>query len=141
MKGLPAGGPLFLEGMMKIEKKETSEEEKNKVSRPVKPGSPPVCYYHRDCFAYRHGKCEVLYSNDFDGECPFYRSRSDNQKEQEECMRRLIRIGRRDLLDKYMKYQAAAGTFAKDYSDGVAGKMMAYRWSAAYEDDQPGSEV
>lgn len=126
---------------MEIEKKEASEEGKSKVSRMVKSGPPPVCYYHKDCFAYRHGKCEVLFSNDFDGECPFYRSRSDNQKEQEECMRRLIRIGRRDLLDKYMKYQAAAGAFTGDYSDGVAGEMLSYRRSAVYENDQPESEV
>lgn len=107
-----------------------------KVLRQAK-SCPPACYYHRDCFAFRRGLCMVLYSNDFDGgECPFYRSRSGNREEQEACMRRLVRIGRRDLLDKYAKYHAVAGAFAKDYTDGVADEILTYRNSSIGEEDR-----
>ena len=51
-------------------------------------------------------------------------------------MRRLVRIGRRDLLDKYAKYHAVAGAFAKDYTDGVADEILTYRNSSIGEEDR-----
>ena len=70
----------------------------------------------------------VLICNDFEGrDCPFYRNEADNQKEQEECMRRLARVGRRDLLDKYRKDLTEAGAFEQDFTEGVADDIRAYR--------------
>ncbi|MCI6697833.1 MAG: hypothetical protein MR488_01515 [Lachnospiraceae bacterium] len=122
------------------EGKQKSEKIADSTTKQARSGPPPACFYHSDCFAYQKGKCRVLYSNDFDsGQCPFYRSRSDNRKELEACMRRLLRIGRRDLLDKYMRYHAEAGAFANDYSDGVADEILAYRNRGAGEEDWPES--
>ena len=120
---------------MESEKKKTPQKVKGKSFRRLKPGEFLDCYYHSDCFAYGNGKCMILCCNDFDdGECPFYREITDNQKEQEACMRRLVRIGRHDLLVRYRKDHAEAGAFKKDYSDGVAGEMKDYRKNGVFED-------
>ncbi|MCI7092991.1 MAG: hypothetical protein SPG98_06480 [Porcincola intestinalis] len=126
---------------MEIEKKKTSKKGKGKTPRRLEPGEFLNCYYHSDCFAYGNGKCMILCCNDFDdGECPFYRKITDNQKEQEACMRRLVRIGRKDLLVRYRKGQAEAGAFTKDYSDGVAGEIKEYRESGVFENDRAEDE-
>ena len=126
---------------MEIEKKKTSKKGKGKTPRRLEPGEFLNCYYHSDCFAYGNGKCMILCCNDFDdGECPFYRKITDNQKEQEACMRRLVRIGRQDLLVRYRKDHAEAGAFKKDYSDGVAGEIKEYRESGVFENDRAEDE-
>lgn len=111
---------------METDNEELREE--GHSSRKTKVGLPPVCFNHNDCFACSRGHCMVLICNDFEGrDCPFYRNEADNQKEQEECMRRLARIGRRDLLDKYRKDLTEAGAFEQDFTGGVADDIKAYR--------------
>ena len=113
---------------MGIEKKKASQKGKGKKPRRLKPGEFLDCYYHSDCFAYGNGKCVILCCNDFDdGECSFYRKITDNQKELEAGMRRLVRIGRQDLLVRYRKGLAQAGAYKKDYSNGIAEEMKEYR--------------
>ena len=121
---------------MEIEKKKTSQRGNGKKYKRLKSNEFLDCSYHSDCFAYKNGKCMILCCNDFyDGECPFYRSITDNQKELETGMRRLVRIGRQDLLVRYRKDLTELGAFDKDYSDGVAGEMEEYRKRGVYEDD------
>ena len=137
LKELPAGGSFFQEKAMENEKKKASQKEKGTTPRRLKPNEFWDCSYHSDCFACKNGKCQILCCNDFDdGECSFYRNLADNQKEQETCMRRLVRIGRRDLLVRYRNDYEEAGAFKKDYSDGVAEEMKEYRKRGVYEDDQ-----
>lgn len=98
----------------------------------------PLCQEHRGCFANRYGRCTILTENHFPGRdgmagegqnCPFYRDLKDNQKEQKECLVRLISIGRRDLVERYQTSLNKAGVFEQDYTDGVSKEIAAYRVS------------
>ena len=67
-------------------------------------GMPACSFEKEDCHAYRDGTCDALTDTEFGAErmeCPFYRSRDDNIRESSECMNRLLRIGRTDLIEKY----------------------------------------
>ena len=113
---------------MEIEKKKTSQRGNGKKYKRLKSNEFLDCFYHSDCFACANGKCMILCCNDFDdGECSFYRNLADNQKELEAGMRRLVRIGRQDLLVRYRKGLAEAGAYKKDYSNGIAEEMKEYR--------------
>lgn len=65
----------------------------------------PECRFEReDCHAWEDGRCAALTDTDFGTDvtdCPFYRSKQDNLRENTACLNRLIRMGRTDLIDKY----------------------------------------
>lgn len=67
--------------------------------------SQPECRFEReDCHAWGDGRCAALIDTDFSTDvtdCPFYRSKQDNLRENTACLNKLIRMGRTDLIDKY----------------------------------------
>jgi hypothetical protein len=64
------------------------------------------CLQERDdCFAYRHGCCGALANTDFGDEvCPFFSTREEADRQQAAAARRLVEIGRPELLN-YPKYK------------------------------------
>ncbi|HIR70961.1 MAG TPA: hypothetical protein IAA55_06745 [Candidatus Pullilachnospira gallistercoris] len=64
----------------------------------------PICKAHSDCHAFQDGRCAALADTDFGGrDCPFYKNREENRKEQKDGLEHLIRTGRTDLIAKYKK--------------------------------------
>ena len=46
------------------------------------------CWQHDDCFALNeYGRCEVLNDVQFKGACPFYKTKKQYEKEEEERKR------------------------------------------------------
>lgn len=77
----------------------------------------PVCEAYPDCHAWQEGRCICLRDNCFgERECPFYKKRSKNRREQQECLKRLVKKGRADLVEKYRKVLGRIGVF--EISDG-----------------------
>lgn len=58
---------------------------------------------HEDCFAFGiGGKCRVCIETNFHGkECPFYKTAYQRKHEHLDSVRRLMEMGRDDLLEKY----------------------------------------
>lgn len=55
----------------------------------------------KDCFAYNDkGYCDALTGQNCES-CAFYKTFEKNDAERERCVRRLRRIGRQDLIEKY----------------------------------------
>lgn len=72
----------------------------------------PICKAHPDCHAFQDGRCAALADTDFGGrDCPFYKDREANRKEQKEGLEYLIRTGRTDLIAKYKKPLGELGIF------------------------------
>ena len=62
----------------------------------------PKCNTHIDCFANKEGYCMILKPEDFsDVACPFYKTKQAAEVGRRKSFRRLIEIGRPDLIDKY----------------------------------------
>ena len=75
-------------------------------------GAFPVCVAHPDCHACRNGRCMALDRNEFSGrDCPFYKNRDVNQREQRAGLEKLIKMGRTDLIDKYKRTFQELGIF------------------------------
>ena len=75
-------------------------------------GSAPLCTAHPDCHAWSEGRCMALADNDFGGrDCPFYKNRTVNMEQCQAGLKRLIRTGRSDLLQKYRKSFEELGLF------------------------------
>lgn len=66
----------------------------------------PVCFNgHPDCFAYFSGECVVLDDTHFGKKgCPFYKTVEQAKDGKYRSYFRLMRIGRKDLIDKYSVY-------------------------------------
>lgn len=61
-----------------------------------------LCKLHKDCFACMDGKCICLSDNRFNGrECPFYKTKAQNDKENARTSRYLVSKGRADLVEQY----------------------------------------
>lgn len=77
----------------------------------------PVCVEYTDCHAWQEGRCISLTDNRFgERDCPFYKRKSRNNREQQECLKRLVKRGRTDLLEKYKNVLCGLGVF--EVSDG-----------------------
>lgn len=90
----------------------------------------PACRKHPDCFACRDGRCEALSDNRFGRRrCPFYKTRDKNCAEQQRCLRRLVELGRDDLLEKYGEVLGDLGVLdgTVEEMDGIAGEMERFR--------------
>jgi len=49
---------------------------------------------HNNCAGCRDGKCRILIDQDFKrNECPFFKTREQNERELMECRKRLARLG------------------------------------------------
>lgn len=86
----------------------------------------PVCDTHPDCHGWKDGKCTVLTNNDFGGrDCPFYKNCDVNRREQRECLDKLIRDGRSDLMEKYKKSFEEFGLFSgtDEYTEQAAEEL------------------
>ncbi|MBQ3426100.1 MAG: hypothetical protein IJH37_03020 [Clostridia bacterium] len=60
------------------------------------------CKLHKDCFALTNGTCVCLSDNRFKGkECPFYKSKAQNDRENARTSQYLVSIGRADLVEQY----------------------------------------
>ena len=86
------------------------------------------CDEHPDCFANSDGRCTALTDWNFDErDCPFYKARAVNQKEQEEIFDDLIET-RPDLLAQYSRVYVQLGlmdSIASD-TDVFAAEMKKY---------------
>ena len=62
------------------------------------------CTDNTDCFANNDGYCVCLMSNDFKGrKCPFYKEKTITETECTLSEVRLLRIGRKDLIEMYLR--------------------------------------
>jgi hypothetical protein len=62
----------------------------------------PKCNIHSDCFANKAGYCLALKITEFpDKVCPFYRTKEEAENARDKSLRRLVEIGREDLIEKY----------------------------------------
>ena len=62
----------------------------------------PKCNTHIYCFANKDGYCIALKLENFsDVACPFYRTKNEAEKARDKSFRRLVEIGREDLIEKY----------------------------------------
>lgn len=89
----------------------------------------PVCGAHPDCHAWQEGRCIALMDNSFgERDCPFYKNKSRNRKEQQECLKCLVKNGRTNLLEKYKKVLGRLGVFdaADGYMETAAAELEWY---------------
>lgn len=62
----------------------------------------PKCNTHLDCFANKEGCCIALKSEGFsDTNCTFYKTKQEVEAARLASYRRLVEIGREDLIEKY----------------------------------------
>ena len=62
----------------------------------------PKCNTHIDCFAKKDGCCIALKSENFsDIACTFYKTKQEVEEARLTSSRRLVEIGREDLIEKY----------------------------------------
>ncbi len=62
----------------------------------------PKCNTHLDCFANKEGSCIALKSEGFsDANCTFYKTKEEVEEARIASYRRLVEIGREDLIEKY----------------------------------------
>ena len=62
----------------------------------------PKCNTHIDCFANKEGYCIALKSEGFsDVACTFYKTKEDAEEARLKSFRRLVEIGREDLIETY----------------------------------------
>ena len=62
----------------------------------------PKCNTHIDCFANKDGYCIALKLEGFSGEgCVFFKTKQDAEIARDKSFRRLVEIGREDLIEKY----------------------------------------
>lgn len=55
-----------------------------------------------DCFAYgAYGKCTACVDTNFNGKCPFYKTKEARKEQHEAAVRKLMFMGKHDLLSKY----------------------------------------
>jgi len=102
------------------EKTEKAKAEREKM---------PACE-RTDCHAWQDGKCVALWDNHFGSRsCPFYKLRSVCQKEQQECLAKLIREGRMDLVEKYKTVLVELGISAPvdAYAERAAAELEKYK--------------
>lgn len=60
------------------------------------------CNQMPGCHASHDGRCSALESTSFKtGICPFYKTTEQFRREHNENYDRLLRLGRRDLIEKY----------------------------------------
>jgi hypothetical protein len=62
----------------------------------------PKCNTHIDCFANKDGYCIALKLEGFSEEgCVFFKTKQDAEIARDKSFRRLVEIGREDLIEKY----------------------------------------
>lgn len=69
----------------------------------------PCCPFY-SCFAHEGGHCTALKNNEFMARpCPFYKSRAQMKKDQQDAFDRLLMEGRLDLINRYEEVLVALG--------------------------------
>lgn len=105
-------------------------------------GSAPLCTAHPDCHAWSEGRCMALADNDFGGrDCPFYKNRTVNMEQCRAGLKRLIRTGRSDLLQKYRKSFEELGLFDVPDADTAQAIRELEQYSEEYLRGITSSEV
>lgn len=90
--------------------------------------SLPPCE-KKDCHAWQDGKCTALSDNRFGSRpCPFYKKLDVCRQERSECLDKLIRSGRMDVVEKYKSVLAELGIFglADKFIDRAAEALERY---------------
>lgn len=88
----------------------------------------PFCE-EKSCHAWQDGRCIALSDNYFGGRsCPFYKKLDVCQRERKECLTKLIRAGRMDLVEKYKSVLADLGVFGltDGYTERAAADLERY---------------